>query len=250
MTNSVAVDTRSGNFNLPTSERILSTAATLFRQKGYTASTTRELAELLGIRKASLYHHIEGKEEILYQICVASLTRIIDGSSQLLQSLTSEEELRAVIRWHVIEVAGTQDFHAVMLTEMKGLTAQHLTEVVAMRDHYQDLIRDAIATCQNLGIIRNDVSPKYLMLCLLNLLNWTIFWFKPGGELSAEELGDLLVSIFVEGARQSASRNEGDIPVSALAAIRTPTPGVREENSGIRQKGRKPRGNFKSVEPK
>ena len=40
------------------------------------------------------------------------------------------------------------------------------------------------------------------MLCLLNLLNWTIFWFRPGGDLDADELGNLLASIFLEGASQ------------------------------------------------
>ena len=131
---------------------------------------------------------------------------------------------------------------------MKGLTAQHLTEVVAMRDHYQELIRAAIATCQSQGILRNDVSPKYLMLCLLNLLNWTIFWFNPGGELSAEELGNLLVSIFVEGASQSARRSEGDLPVGTLSAALAPASGAQKAAGGASQKGRKPRGNPKSVE--
>jgi AcrR family transcriptional regulator len=187
---------------VPTSERILSTSAALFREKGYAASTTRELAELLGIRKASLYHHIDTKEEILYQICVASLTRIIEEISKSIPAVESKDDLRRMIRSHVAEVVGTRDFHAVMLTEMRGLTPEHLVEVVALRDSYEKLIRDVVSQSQELGILRDDVSAKYLMLCLLNLLNWTIFWFKPGGDLDAEELGDLFASVFLEGASQ------------------------------------------------
>ncbi len=49
-------------------DRILATAAQLFRLKGYAASTTRELANLLGIQRASLYYHVSSKEEILYEL--------------------------------------------------------------------------------------------------------------------------------------------------------------------------------------
>jgi AcrR family transcriptional regulator len=187
---------------IPTSERILSTSAALFREKGYAASTTRELAGLLGIRKASLYHHIDTKEEILYQICIVSLTRIIDEISKSISAVTSKDDLRTMIRSHVAEIVGARDFHAVMLIEMRGLTPEHLTEVLALRDRYEELIQFVLAQSQELGILRDDVATKYLMLCLLNLLNWTIFWFRPGGDLGADGLGDLLASIFLEGASQ------------------------------------------------
>ena len=190
---------------IPTSERVLSTSAALFREKGYAGSTTRELAELLGIRKASLYHHIETKEEILYQICVASLTRIIDEISKSIPEVVTRDDLRTLIRGHVVEVVGARDFHSVMLTEMRGLTPEHLVEVVALRDRYEKLIRDVVSQSQAVGILRDDVAAKYLMLCLLNLLNWTIFWFKPGGDLEVEELGDLLASVYLEGASQMST---------------------------------------------
>jgi AcrR family transcriptional regulator len=186
----------------PTSERILSTSAALFREKGYAASTTRELAGLLGIRKASLYHHIDTKEEILYQICIASLTRIINEISKSISAVASKDDLRTMIRSHVAEIVGARDFHAVMLIEMRGLTPEHLVEVLALRDRYEKLIQDVVGQSQELGILRDDVAAKYLMLCLLNLLNWTIFWFRSGGELDADQLGDLLASIFLEGASQ------------------------------------------------
>lgn len=190
---------------IPTSERILSTSAALFRKRGYAGATTRELAELLGIRKASLYHHIDTKEEILYQICVASLTRITEEISKVTPAVAPQDRLRTMIRSHVVEVVGTQDFHAVMLTEMRGLTPAHLVEVVALRDRYEELIRDMVGESQASGILRSDVGTKYLMLCLLNLLNWTIFWFKPGGDLDAEQLGDLLASVYLEGASQMSN---------------------------------------------
>jgi AcrR family transcriptional regulator len=190
---------------ISTSERILSTSAALFREKGYAGSTTRELAELLGIRKASLYHHIETKEEILYQICIASLTRIIDEISKSITAVVSQEDLRTMIRSHVVEIVGTRDFHSVMLTEMRGLTPDHLVEVVALRDRYEQLIRDVVSQSQSLGILRDDVAAKYLMLCSVEPLELDDLLVQAGRRSRCEELGDLLASIYLEGASQMST---------------------------------------------
>ena len=60
-----------------TKDRLLDTAAELFRRRGYANATTRELADELGIRKATLYHHINNKEELLEAVCLESLRRLM-----------------------------------------------------------------------------------------------------------------------------------------------------------------------------
>src|ERR1700752_4646273 len=52
-----------------TPERVLDTAAALFWEKGYAATTTREIAAAVGIQQASLYYHVASKEGLLYQLC-------------------------------------------------------------------------------------------------------------------------------------------------------------------------------------
>jgi len=189
--------------SLSAAQRLLSVSASLFREKGYSASSTREIAELLGISKASLYHHVDSKEDILFQICVESLRRIINNSADLITQIKNEQDIREVIRLHVIEIASTSDFHAVMLTEMRGLSPEHRVQVVAMRDEYESLIRKAISLCQEKDILRQDIGSKYLLLCLLNLLNWTIFWYKSDGVVSPDELGLMLASVYMDGAASS-----------------------------------------------
>jgi AcrR family transcriptional regulator len=184
----------------PTSARIVATAAALFRQKGYAESSTRELADLLGIRKASLYHHIATKEEVLFRICVESLTGITESVSKAAAAADPPARLQAMIKAHVVEAVNARDMHAVMLSELKGLTREHRTEVVQLRDAYEALIRDAIVQDQERGALRSDISAKYLTLSLLNVLNWTIFWWNPDGDLNASDLGVLLAAIYLDGA--------------------------------------------------
>jgi TetR/AcrR family transcriptional regulator, cholesterol catabolism regulator len=183
-----------------TSERLLAEAAQLFRQKGYAETTTRELADRLGVRKASLYHHISGKEDLLDRICRESLASIYETVSLAASGASPDERLRTIIRAHVVEAVRARDMHAVMLVEMRGLSPENRREVVALRDRYEELIRIAIVEGQTQGRIRTDIDSKYLTLSLLNVLNWTIFWFDPEGDLGAAELGDLLATVYLEGA--------------------------------------------------
>jgi AcrR family transcriptional regulator len=67
---------RSPHDERPTSDRLVTTTATLFRVQGYARTTTRQLGEALGIRGASIYHHITSKEELLHEICIRSPTDI------------------------------------------------------------------------------------------------------------------------------------------------------------------------------
>lgn len=69
------------------------------------------------------------------------------------------------------------------------------------RDAYQAILRDVISEDQKAGRLRDDIGAGYLTLSLLNLLNWTIFWFDPAGSCSPEELAATMWTIFRDGAR-------------------------------------------------
>jgi AcrR family transcriptional regulator len=187
-----------------TADRLLATAAQLFRRKGYAQSSTRELADLLGIQKASLYYHIRTKEDLLHAICLASLSHIIEEVSAVAREHPAEERLRAVIVAHVVSAIRDRDMHATMLMELRALSQERLAEVVERRDAYETLLRDVIVADQEASRVRSDVSAKYLTLALLNVLNWTIFWFDPDGGLSSDELGKVLATVFIEGAQGGA----------------------------------------------
>lgn len=183
-----------------TAERLFTIAATQFRRKGYTTSTTRELAEALGIQKASLYYHISGKEDLLFAICTESLERITNDVKAVADSEPDETRLRRMIEAHVTSALNDRDMHAVMLTELRALSRERLRQVIDKRDAYERILHDAIVADQAAGRLRGDVDAKHLRLGLLNLLNWTIFWFEPDGDISADQLGTLLASLFLEGA--------------------------------------------------
>jgi AcrR family transcriptional regulator len=185
-----------------TRERLLDAAAALFATMGYAGTTTRELAGAVGIRNASMYHHVRGKDELLHELCIESLTRILEaGRAAVAGERDPAARLLAVIVAHVETILEDRDTHATMLNELRSLAPGAREEVVRLRDAYEELLTEVIADAQAAGTVRTDIATRHLTLALLNLLNWTIFWFRPERELTPSVLGQMLASLFLDGAR-------------------------------------------------
>jgi AcrR family transcriptional regulator len=186
----------------PTSAKVLLAAAQLFREHGYAASTTRELAARLGIKKASLYYHISSKEDLLHGICLESLRRVhraVEGAVAAAQD-DPRASVEALVRAHLNSMLTDLDMHATMLVELKSLTGQRYEDVRQARDGYEALVAGTVGRAQRAGALRRDVTARHLTLGLLNLLNWTMFWYSPGGDLTPEELAEVLADLYLNGA--------------------------------------------------
>jgi TetR/AcrR family transcriptional regulator, cholesterol catabolism regulator len=185
----------------PIPTRMLDTAATLFAKKGYALTSTREIAAEVGIQKASLYYHIETKEDLLYDICKSSLKQIrSDVEAALKDASNPLERTGILIRTHIESMLRDHDRHAAALTEMFSLSTERLDEVTALRDAYESLVRSVLDEAQSAGALRQDVPVKYLCLALLGLVNRVLVWFRPNGPLSPDQIGVLFATIYLTGA--------------------------------------------------
>ena len=184
--------------------RIREEAARLFWEKGYAATTTREIAESLGVQRASLYYHIKSKEELLYDLCVESLGNIHTAVAQAVADKSDPlDRVKAMIQAHVVAMLEDREKHATMLTELRALTASRRVEIIRLRDEYESLVRSVLMEAQDAGVLWKEASVNELELALLNLLNWTIFWYRPNGDLSPEYLAELFKKIYLSGVAQT-----------------------------------------------
>lgn len=190
-----------------TRERLTAEAAELFRTKGYGDATTRELADRLGLQRASLYHHMSTKEELLFGVCLDALQRITEAVERAVGAETEPlERLRGAARAHVSSALADADLHATMLIEMRSLSPEQRAVVVAGRERYERLVRELVVHAQDAGQLRGDIDAKWLALSLLNLMNWSIFWYHPGAGASPDDLGVTLFEVYLNGAIGTAAR--------------------------------------------
>jgi AcrR family transcriptional regulator len=185
----------------PTSERMLRSAAALFSKKGYSATSLREIAALLRIQKASLYYHIAGKEDLLFEICSASLRQIRRDVEAAIQHVEDPlERTRALVKAHIESMLRDQEQHTVTLSEMRALSEERLAQVISLRDAYEDLVRSVLEHAQGTGVLRQDIPVKYLSLHLLGMINRVEVWYRPKGPLTPTQIGELLAVMFLSGA--------------------------------------------------
>jgi TetR/AcrR family transcriptional regulator, cholesterol catabolism regulator len=198
-----------------TAERLLQGAAKLFSHKGYAATSTRELAALAGIQNASLYHYVDGKEDLLYQLCLTTLDSVADVFQAAISADGSAlDRLEKLARDYAELVLTDRERHTTMLIELRSLSMDRREAVVSHRDQNVALVRQLVGDAQKAGDIRDDIQSKYLTLALFNLLNWSIFWYQPGGDLTPRDIADMLWSIFAHGITVKSAgdraRREGE----------------------------------------
>jgi len=184
----------------PALARALDAAVGLFARKGYAATSTREVAGILGIQKASLYYHVESKEDLLFLICQSTLEGIRnDVEAAIRNSQDPLDRIQTLICTHVESLLRDEAKHKTTFAEVHALSPARREEVVKLRDTYENLVRSVLREAQDAGILRQDVEVKYLCLALLGLMNRVMVWYRRGGPLSPHQVGRLFGVVFLSG---------------------------------------------------
>lgn len=185
-------------------QQVEATATKLFREKGYSASSMRDLAQSLGIEAASIYSHVKSKEEILRKICFDLAHRFFASKDEIEnQKLDPASKLEAAIKAHIAVITAHTDSSVVFLNEWRHLSEPYLTDFLKMRKDYEDWFVGII----DQGISKAEFAPmnqKFAVLTVLSGLNWVANWYRTGGEMSLDEIQKELTQFIISGLKKSA----------------------------------------------
>ena len=184
----------------PTSQLVVDAAVTLFCEKGFSETTTREIAARLNIHQASLYYHISGKEELLDRISRLTLETVKRTALAAIGNQESaRERLAAFVRGHLQGLLENPNRSLASISEFRSLSRTHRRELTTLRRSYSDLLNRELASAVKAGILRRDIPVSILRLALFNYLNWTPRWYQPSGRLSPYDLAGIYDRVFFEG---------------------------------------------------
>jgi AcrR family transcriptional regulator len=177
---------------------ILATAARLFRERGYSGTTVRDLAKEVGLTSGSIFHHFGSKEEVL--LCVVeeglrqATERIDSGSGE---SDGPRDRVRAMIEAHLEALHdGSPEATSVLFHERWALSDEALREMVRLRDGYEALWDDALS---RLGGRFEDARRRRLTrLLLFGSMNWTAQWYRPDGDFSLSDIAEELLELYID----------------------------------------------------
>ncbi len=181
---------------------ILKNAAALFRKKGFSATSVRELAESLGIEAPSLYNHIGSKVELLQEICFAIAEDYTTNMWLVVESnKNTAEKMEMIIRFHVRKLS--TDFDRVFVSdhEWKQLPKKKLEEFLMYRRNYEKHMIEIIEEGVQKKLFKN-LLPSITVLTILSAVRGLELRHRHKNDFTIEQLEHNLVQHLLNGIIQ------------------------------------------------
>jgi len=184
-------------------------ASDLFRERGYAATSIRDIARALSVQGASLYAHVTSKEDVLWSIVDRAATRFeaaadrAEADAQAHRPGDPAEAIAALVEAHVDVVTAAVDEAGVFVTEWRSLGAERRARILARRDAYQTRFRRHVEAGITDGVFAMT-DPAIATSSILSAVNGVAAWYDPNGRLPADRIADHLVDLvlrMLEGSR-------------------------------------------------
>jgi AcrR family transcriptional regulator len=178
---------------------IIRKASFMFREKGFPATSMRDLAESVGLEAASLYNHIQSKSEILQEIIFHTANDCnIHLNSLIEDEMSNHKKIESLIRFHVQMMLNRFDDYCVMINEWIHLPEPYLTTFITQRRNYVQKMEAIIEE----GIREKEmkpVMPYVAMLTILSSVRGLEFWHRSGKKVTPEEIEENMVNHLING---------------------------------------------------
>lgn len=170
-------------------EEILERASLLFYERGYGATSIRDIADAVGISSSTMYHHFANKQDVLYAIVSRFMSDFVDATVPVLRDTTvsPSERMRRMVRLH-IEISDNRRPELLIGNPIRyALDPAQREHATGLQVAYHDAVRDTIAEGRQAGEFQvEDVSIT--TLAILDMLNGIREWFSSSGRLSRAEI--------------------------------------------------------------
>lgn len=184
---------------------ILDVAAVIFHEKGYDATSTKDIADAAGLLKGSLYYYVETKEDFLFEIikenyegAIATLDRVrrFEG--------TALERLARLIGEHFRYFVENLVTTTVFFREFRALSPERQAIIAAEGDEYLDYVRELLSEGQRDGSISAEVDIRVTSVGIVGMVNSAWLWYHPDGSRSSDEIAAEFVKVIISGIASDA----------------------------------------------
>lgn len=182
-----------------TRDDILEAAAQVFRQKGFHGASMQDIAKAVSLQKASLYHHVSSKQEILLALLDRALELLLERISAIsVQEIPADKKLREMIRAYLQILTENTDLSAVLLFEHRSLERKQHARHVPNRDKFEALWRGVLEEGVQTKLFKCE-DPALTTRAVLGIMNWTLTWYRPNGTLMVDQIADHYSNLLLNG---------------------------------------------------
>jgi AcrR family transcriptional regulator len=184
-------------------------ASDLFRERGYAATSIRDIARALSVQGASLYAHVTSKEDVLWAIVDRAAGRFeaaadrAEAEAEASRPGDPGEAIAALVEAHVDVLTANVDEAGVFMNEWRSLGEERRQQILERRDAYQARFRRHVEAGMAGGAFAMT-DPAIATSSILSAINGVAAWYDPAGRLPADRIADHLVDLvlrMLEGPR-------------------------------------------------
>lgn len=179
---------------------LIATAARVFAERGYQATSMQDLTEATGLAAGGLYHYIGSKEQLLFAICDELLEPLLEQAHAIVaHPAPAEQHLRELLRAWLAHIE-THRHHMLVFAQERHVIERdpRWRDVRRQRKAFERILDDVLAHSEQEGT--TAFADRGLTLhALLGMVNHTPQWLKPRGRLSAQQIADGYCDLILRG---------------------------------------------------
>ena len=189
---------------------IIEAAARVFAERGFHGATTQDIADVLGIRQASLYYYFPSKEVALEMVCARGVEGFLEAAAVIAAGPESvPEKLRRLILAHLSPLLDRPDFVRVFHNERRHLPAASRRRIAQTVRAYERVIEEVIKTGIRSGEFRADLDPRLVTFGMLGMVKSVAGWFDKEADIKVERIVDEFFRLLMDGM---TARSDGRRP--------------------------------------
>ena len=179
------------------SQAIMDCAAALFAKEGYPSAKMQDVAKACGATKSMLYHYFPTKDDLLFAMLKEHLKRLIQSFEEAyLSAGTARDRLMSLVQAYTQKSAQSRRRHVIAMNDVKYLPKAKQGPLIDMQRRVTQNVSRLLREL-NPGLAEDLYMPYTMML--IGMLNWTDFWFKPGGTMKPQELSERMSRLYLKG---------------------------------------------------
>lgn len=182
------------------SAEIIDAAARVFAERGFHGASTQDIADVLGVRQASLYYYFPSKEVALEMVCARGVEGFVENAIRVTERKASAaEKLAGLIQSHLAPLRDRPDYVKVFLNERRHLPAESRRRIGRLSRAVERIFEDVIRAGVQRREFRADLDPRLATLAILGMVNAVATWIGKSKGATIERISAQFAALVLAG---------------------------------------------------
>jgi TetR/AcrR family transcriptional regulator, cholesterol catabolism regulator len=186
---------------------IIDAAANVFARRGFHGASTQDIADVLGVRQASLYYYFPSKEVALEMVCARGVEGFVEAAISVTEAPGSaSKKLAGLIASHLSPLRDRGDYMQVFLNERRHLPAESRRRIGRHSRAIERIFEDVLRAGVEGGEFRSDTDVRLTALAILGMANAVATWYGKEKHQPIDRIAEMFAALVLDGIRKKGPR--------------------------------------------